>query len=852
MSAPAGSGKTVLLRSWIAESGLGRSAGWVSVGPDERDPQRFWLLVFDALRDTDAGSALVRQLTAAPDLDPWAMVEWLLEDLSPLGDRLWLVVDDVHELRSGDALRQLELLLMRAPPELRFVLATRHDLRLGLHRLRLEGGLTEIRADALRFSPEEARTLFAAAGVELNDHALVLLHERTEGWAAGLRLAALLLAGHPHPERFAAEFSGTERTVAEYLLAEVLEHQPENVRRLLLRTSVLERVNGPLADLLTRAPGGERILQELETANAFVVSLDTGRSWFRYHQLFADLLQMELRRSEPGEIRALHSAAAEWFAGHGYPVEAVRHAQLAEDWSLAARLLSDRWLGLVLDGQAATAHELLTGFPPSAATGDAELAAVAAGVELTQGSLEDAEQHLALAETHVPSVAANRRVRFEATVAVLRLQLARQLGDVRTLGEEANRLLVAAGAAVTTRLEPGQDLRAVALINLGIAEFWTNRFQDAGLHLDQGIALARQIGRPYLELTALSQATALASYRSYALGAQRSMQAVQLAERHGWSQEPTVGVAYAMLGVTMVGQARLEEAERWLSRAERTLRLDVEPMAMIPLYTTRGLLEVVSGRLQNALAAYDMAERSGGRMITQVGEFLRTLRARRLQALVMMGETERCERALAGMDDRQRQSPHMAIAETELRLAEDNPEAALNVLAPVIDGSAPVAHPVWKVEARVLEAIVQDALGDTGAAGRALESALALAEPDGLRLPFLLHPAPGLLERHRRRGTAHRALVSEILDLLAGNQPAPRTASHQPLLEPLSGTEVRVLRYLPTNLSQREIASELHVSVATVKTHIHHAYAKLGVHDRRQAVDRARDLGLLAPALRGS
>src|SRR5712672_1821238 len=228
VSAPPGSGKTVLLRSWIGEAGLEDSAAWVPVGPGEGDPQRFWLSVLGALRRTSAGSGLVRAVTAAPDLDGWAIVERLLKDLAPLDDRIWLVLDDVHELGSDEARRQLELLVMRGPPELRFVLATRHDLRLGLHRLRLEGELTEIRAADLRFSLAEARELFAAAGVELPESALALLHARTEGWAAGLRLAALSLAGHPDPERFAAEFSGSERTVAEYLLAEVLDRQPES------------------------------------------------------------------------------------------------------------------------------------------------------------------------------------------------------------------------------------------------------------------------------------------------------------------------------------------------------------------------------------------------------------------------------------------------------------------------------------------------------------------------------------------------------------------------------------------------------------------------------------------------
>ena len=227
LSAPPGSGKTVLLRSWIGEPGRAGRVAWVSVGRGEQDPQRFWLSVLGALRGTSAGSGLVRELTAAPDLDGWAIVERLLKDLTPLADRLWLVIDDMHELRSADALAQLELLVMRAPPELRFVLATRHDLRLGLHRLRLEGELSEIRTADLRFTRAEARELLTAAGVALPEPALAMLHERAEGWAAGLRLAALSLAGHEDPERFAAEFSGSERTVADYLLAEVLERQGE-------------------------------------------------------------------------------------------------------------------------------------------------------------------------------------------------------------------------------------------------------------------------------------------------------------------------------------------------------------------------------------------------------------------------------------------------------------------------------------------------------------------------------------------------------------------------------------------------------------------------------------------------
>ena len=448
VSAPAGSGKTVLLRSWISWAGVAGSAAWVPAGRGERDPQRFWLSVLAALRQTAAGSALVGELTAAPDLDGWVIVERLLKDLAPLDDQLWLVVDDVHEL-GPEAVRQLELLIMRAPPELRFVLATRHDVRLGLHRLRLEGGLAEIREPDLRFTVAEAGELFAAAGVELPDPAPLV--ERTEGWAAGLRLAALWLAGHPDPGRLAAEFSGTERTVAEYLLAEVLDRQGEPVRRLLLRTSILERVNGELAGLLTGDSGGERVLQDLEAANAFVVALDPGRSWFRYHHLFADLLQLELRRTEPDQVAGLHRAAAGWLAGHGYPVEAVRHAQAAQDWDLAARLLAGHSRGLYLDGQAATIHELLARFPAEARVADAELAAVAAGDELARGSLEAAERYLGLAERASASVPDGRAGQAQLLLGMVRLLLARQRGDPSAVTEQARRLQALAEAPETAR-----------------------------------------------------------------------------------------------------------------------------------------------------------------------------------------------------------------------------------------------------------------------------------------------------------------------------------------------------------------------------------------------------------------
>jgi LuxR family transcriptional regulator, maltose regulon positive regulatory protein len=848
VSAPPGSGKTVLLRSWLDQGGLDGRAAWVPAAPGERDPQRFWVSVAGALRQTSAGADLVRGVSAAPNLDAGVLVEQLLADLAPLEDQLWLVIDDVHEL-DPEALRQLELLIMRAPPRLRFVLAARHDVRLGLHRLRLEGELAEIRAADLALTRAEAGQLLTAAGVELPDPVLAALYERTEGWAAGLRLAALALAGHPDPARFAAEFSGTDRTVADYLLAEVLERQPGQVRRLLLRTSVLDRVNGQLAKLLTGEDGAERILQDLEQAGSFVMSLDSARTWFRYHQLFADLLQLELRRAAPDEVTGLHQAAAGWFAGHGFPAEAIRHAQAAQDWDQAARLLADHWPGLYLDGPPATIHELLAGFPAGLLSADAGLTVAAAFYELGHGSLEVAERYLDLAERRAESAPDPRPGQTGLQLRMVSLLRAHQRGDLPGVADQAQRL--AAMAEVPDAAQHHgllEDVRAVALISLGSTRYYATG-QDEGRYLERGLALARRIGRPYLEFGALAYQSPADHYKSLTRSAEHATAAIELARRHGWTSEPAFGVACMSLGAALTWQGQLDEAEQWVQRAERTLRAETHPVPALSMRTVRGVLELARGQDSEALAAFQAAERLARRLAAPHHTVPPT-RAMMVHALTRLGEIERAEQALAGLSQQDREHPEIRIAAAGLRLARDDPPAALAELAPVLDRPAAVYRRIWLAMAYVLEATARDALGDEAAADDALEHALDIAEPDGAVTPFLLYPAPGVLDRHVRHTTAHASLLADVRGLLSGTRPSS-PARPQPLLEALSGSELRVLRYLPTNLKAPEIARELYVSPNTVRTQIGHLYAKLGTHSRAEAVERARALGLLAPARTG-
>ena len=850
VSAPAGSGKTSLLRSWVAEAALTDSVAWVSVAAQEHDPQRFWLLVLDAVRATMAGSSLVRELTPAPDLDSGAIAERLLADLSPLDERIWLVIDDLHELCSDDVFRQLELLLMRAPTALRFVLVSRHELHLGLHRLRLEGEVTEIRAAHLRFSIDESRALFESAGVQLSESGIALLAERTEGWAAGLRLAALSLAGHQDPERFAAAFAGSERTVAEYLVAEVLNRQPQQVRRVLLRTSVLERVSGPLADLLTGGSDGQRVLQELEQAGAFVVSLDPRRSWFRYHPLFADLLQLELRRTAADELPALHRAASNWFLEHGHAVEAIRHAQAAEEWTLACRLLSDNWFGFILSGQRAAAHQLLAGFPLNAVAADAELSALRAAYELDRGSPDEAERYLAIAMQAGEWEALDRRAHLQLVLVIVRLSIASHRGDLEAVVEQAHRLLAPAEGPDVSQVGLSDELRALAMLEFGVAELWTGRFAAAERHLEQALAMAQRIERPFLELGAVAHLAQIAIFDSVPRGAQRSKEAIELAQRHGWADDPVTGVAHAIHGIALVVQGRLEEAEAWLQHAEGTRLPRVSPAGGLMLYVMRGLLEAANGDDAGALRAFRSAQRLG-ELLVQPHLLAARIPGHLVRTLVRLGEVERAEEILAQIDDAERELPEIRIAGAALRLARDDPKGAADMLAGLLDERALAMRPrVWPVQALLLEAMARDALGDTDRAERALERSLDLAEPEGLLIPFLLYPAAGLLARHRRRRTSHPALISEIVDLLAGRRPARRRDTTHLLSGPLTESETRVLRYLPTNLSAPEIAGELYLSLNTIRTHMRHLYSKLGVHTRAEAVERARAFGLLAPSSR--
>jgi LuxR family maltose regulon positive regulatory protein len=837
ISAPPGSGKTSLLRAWADRSTELRVA-FVSVERDQQSAERFWSGVLDTIRRP-------REPAAAPARDDDRLVDTVLSSLAEQVEPVALIVDDLHELRSADALAQLEHALATLPSSARVVLSSRRDPPIRLHRLRLADEVAEIRAGDLRFTERETRELVAAAGIGLSDGGAVALHERTEGWAAGLRLAVISLSGHPDPERFVAEFSGTDRAIGEYLMAEMLERQPSDVQSMLLRTSLVDRLNGELADLLAGRSGSEQMLLELEDANAFVVSLDAQRTWFRYHQLLADFLHLELRRTAADEVGGLHRRAARWLADHGDVVEAVRHTLAAGDWPDAARLVADHSFSWVLDGQAGTIDTVLQAFPEGASADHPDLALAHAASELNHGRLEAAAAQLTLAEAHVQSAPPTHGRRLAVAIASLRLALARRSGQFTEVLEQVNLLDASISDESGESLEMGSELRAVALLNLGIVETWSRRFDDAERHLSEGAALAQTIGRPYLEVACRAHQIFPTRLVSLASARERGRQAVALAERHGMGDRPILAPALGAVAFWAIWMGEFDEGESALRRAWEVADPQVDPAVAVLLHLVTGQLHAARGQHQAALEAFAAGAQAQSLLTgvhavaTPVVGWLAATQAR-------LGMPDEARATLAGFSGAPDRMGAIDNARAAIFMAEGDPAAALEALRELRANRRQAGPAFMLAEAHLRAGIAHLSVGDRDAAVAAAEEALAAAEPDRLIFPFALTEAGELLDAVPRHETAHVALLTDIVDVLRGEAPPSADRELLPQPEALSPSELRVLRYLPTNLTRPEIARELYVSINTVNTHMRNIYSKLGARGRSSAVQRARELRLLS------
>jgi LuxR family maltose regulon positive regulatory protein len=865
LSASPGAGKTVLLASWVTAGHPPGPVAWVTVDPGD-DPSRFWAHVLAALQGT--GAPPPEGLLAGLD---WSrgfgerFLSLLVNGLAELAGQVVLVLDDLHEATDPAVATELRFLLRHAPPQLRLVVATRADPALPLHRLRVDGQLTEIRAAELAFTPTEAGELLAGIGVDLPDGAIESLWTRTEGWAAGLRLAGLSLRGHPEPDRFVADFAGDDRAVAGYLLQEVLARQPSEVQEFLLRTCVAERLCGSLADALTGGSDGERVLAWLERDHVFTTGLGPSRSWYRYHPLFAELLRAELRHSRLEEIPELHRRAAAWHAANGLVAEAVHYALAGGDADTAAGLLGAHWLAMLADGRAATLRDLLGRLPVDQLRADSELVMVAAVSRLALGELDHADTWLRLADDAEPPRA--RRPRSEATRSLARLLRARPNGDAGEALLAAGELLAPSGGR--ERLAGEEDQRALVLFVLGATELWSVKLDDAAGHLEEGIAVAGRAGRDYLAFAATGQLALLEAVRGRLGRAERlGREAADLARRSGWSSSPEVACAELALAWVAYHRDDLAAALEALGRGARAAHAAHDQAVLLAVAIAEARLAANGARedavhgvacLRDALRESAAAGWWPPRLLTAAA------RPAEVRLLLASGDEAAAEALLGGdgtgpgtradsVEAAERPAVETVLL-ARLWLVRGDPAGAAGVLAPVLGNQVPVRSPSTLIEAWLLDAVAHRKLAEHEAAARSLERALDLAAPEGYRRVFVEGGGPvrALLADHLHRHTAQPMLVKTLLDgllsqvtapaaPLAAGSAAPATAA---MVERLSEREQVVLRYLPSMLSAGEIAAELYVSVNTVKTHIKSIYRKLDTNRRWDAVRRARQLHLL-------
>jgi LuxR family maltose regulon positive regulatory protein len=855
VAAPPGYGKTLLLTSWATGGRPPGPVAWVRAGPGDHQPSRFWAHVLAALRGTGVvpPGGLLDGLSPRAEIGD-GFLRSFAGGLFELEGPVVLVLDDLHEATGQAVVGQLRFLLRHAPPQLRLVVSSRADPPLALHRLRVAGQLAELREAELAFTLEEAGALLADHGVELSRADLTLLWRRTEGWAAGLRLAALSLRAHPRPDRFVADLAGDDRAIAGYLVEEVLAAQPPELREFLLRTAVADRLCGDLADALTGGSDGARVLARLEREHVFTSAVGPGRTWYRYHPLFAELLRAELRYEHAAELPELHLKAAGWHAGNGKPVAAVRHALAAGDDDGAAALLAAGWAPVLAEGKAPVLAELLSRLPGELVRTTPELAVVAALSRLALGELEEADAWLGLAAAAEPRFAREP----SQAMHLARLYRARLVGDVADAGPAA-RVLLAPAADLAGGPAAGDDHRILALALQGTAQLWSGLLDDAAGTLERARADAGRRGRDVVALSATAHLALLEAVRGRLGRAEElARQATEHARRVDWSASPQLACADLALAVCAYHRDDLAAAVAALDRVraealsgDRPVRLAVAVLAAwMAAGGGAGVIPPSIGDAGTALARLDDAVgATGGR---PPGLLRAAARAGRAKLLAATGD-EAAAAAAFDPDDARR-APVEAVVSARLQLARGDPAAAVRTLAPLLPG-APGEPPELPlaIEACLVDAVARQELGDQVAAVRAMRLALDLAAPEGYRRTFVEGGTPVrmLLADHLHWDSAHHLLVGSLLERLrmaappeGGGAPAKAAAS-APLVVPLSEREQVVLRYLSSRLSAGEIADELYVSLNTVKTHIKSIYRKLDTNRRWDAVKRARQLQLL-------
>jgi LuxR family maltose regulon positive regulatory protein len=879
--APAGFGKTTLLGEWVA--GCERPAAWLSLDEADSDPTRFLAYLVAALQTiaADIGESVLDVLQSPQPPPTESILTTLLNEITTIPHDFALVLDDYHVVDAKPVDDALAFLIEHLPPRMHLIIATREDPQLPLARLRARGQLAELRAADLRFTPSEAAEfLKEVMGLNLSAEDIAALETRTEGWIAGLQLAALSMRGREDVTGFVKAFAGDDRYIVDYLIEEVLQRQPERTRSFLLQTSILDRLSGPLCDAVTGQEDGRGMLEAVERSNLFVVPLDHQRRWYRYHHLFADVLQARLMQEQPDHAPALHQRASEWYEQNDLPADAIRHALAAEDFERAAKLVEVTWRAMDRSFQSATWLGWVKALPDELVRVRPVLSAGYAHALLDVGELEAAEARLRDAERwldttadmnqrpderpEVPSaemsvagmvVVDEEQFRsLPASIATARAYHAQTLGDVPGTVTYARRAL---------DLLPGVYYyeRGVLAALLGVAYWASGDLEAAHRSFADFMANMRMAGNILVAIGAtyvladirMAQGRLHEAVRAY----ERSL---QLAEEQS---EPVLqGTADLYLGLSELEceQGDLEAARQHLLTSKELGEHATLPGLQYRSCVAMARIREAEGDLDGALDLLHEAERQ---YISSPVSDVRPAAALKARVWIAQGRLAEAlgwarEQGLSAHDELSymREFEHitlarMLIAHYRSDRIEHSIHEAMELLERLLQAAEESGSMGSVIEILMLQALAHEAQGDDSTALVPLERALSLAEPEGYVRVFVDEGTP--IARLLYEALSHgveREFTRRLLAAFPVAEPeqttsSPSRVSDSELVEPLSERELEVLQLIAEGLTNQEVATRLYLSLHTVKVHARNIYGKLGAKSRTHAIAKGKALGIL-------
>ncbi|MCA9940239.1 MAG: tetratricopeptide repeat protein [Anaerolineales bacterium] len=856
ISAPAGFGKTTLVLDWIQRQE--RPVAWLSLDKNDQDPRRFLTYLVAAIQNIqpDFGEAALHLLQEPGQELTRLLLESLLtiilNEMIAVATPLTLILDDYHVIESPAVNDAVSFLINHLPPPIHLIIISRTKPGLPLSRLRARGEFCQVGLQDLRFTAEEsAHFLNELMGLNLSPSDNQALTVRTEGWIAGLQLAALSMRETSDTAAFVATFSGSDRYILDYLMDEVLNQRPESVRRFLLQTAVLNRLCGRLCDVMTGRQDSQQTLEQLETANLFLLPLDNKRHWYRYHTLFGDLLRDRLQRAHPDWIPALHRRAGQWYAANSLPTEAIHHMLVAEDYDAAIQLIEAIAPDHLVRGEVGTLRDWLQALPAESVHYHPRLSVTLAWIRLLTGEFEGLKSQLLVAEQSLMAVESARREQLQTEIVALRAVIAVEQGETAPGLEWAQQAHALLTADVS---DYGRFLRGTLASTLGLAyrdsghtSAATQAYAEARVISESGdsvlaaLMASYELGQLYLEQGQLRQAE------------QVHRHALQMAEERfggGAATLPLSGAAHVGLGWLLYEWNRLDEArdhlETGVKRTQQKggLGLDRDGLLALSLvYQAQG----DSLRTEKMMAQAEAHARRSPRPDA-------LLRVRPFQVRLWLAQNKLAPaRQWAEQQFLDAASPGKypvemtTVAVARVHIAQKQPEQALDLLdrlLPVVERNVRTGR---VIEILALLALAHHQLGQPERALPGLKRGLSLAKPEGYVRLFLDmgQPMAQLLYMAVQRNIVPE-YAGRLLKLFAGEYPLPRQTDNPDWIEPLSERELEVLQLIATGLTNREIGLRLHLSPNTIKRHTLNIYEKLGVHSRTEAVTTARNFGILS------